>query len=81
MSDGIHIFSTPTRSGQAFQFELFNPGGNLFDSTDINRVNRTFGPELFEKIAWDIEDGNHAMTIDLTSVTLKDLKLSISPGH
>jgi len=44
-------------------------------------VNRTFGPELFEKIAWDIEDGNHAMTIDLTSVTLKDLKLSISPGH
>jgi uncharacterized membrane protein len=81
MSDGIHIFSTPTHSGQAFEFELFNPGGNLFDSTDLNRINRTFGPELFEKIAWDIQDGNRSMTIDLTSVTLKDLKLSIGPNH
>jgi hypothetical protein len=81
MSDGIHLFSTPTRSGQAFEFELFNPGGNLFDSTDINRVNRTFGPELFEKMAWDIQDGDHAMTIDLESVTLKDLKPSIKPVH
>jgi len=80
-SDGIHLFSTPTRSGQVLQFELFNPGGNLFDSTDINRVNRTFGPELFEKIAWDVEDGNHAMTIDLQAVTVKDLKLSIGPNH
>jgi hypothetical protein len=80
-SDGIHLFSTPTRSGQVFEFELFNPGGNLFDSTDVNRVNRTFGPELFEKMAWDIQDGNHAMTIDLQSVTLKDARISISANH
>lgn len=77
-SDGIHLFSTPTHSGQAFEFELFNPGGNLFDSTDIDGVNRTFGPELFEKIAWDIQDGNRSMTIDLQSVTLKDVALSVS---
>jgi uncharacterized membrane protein len=81
MSDGIHLFSTPTRSGQVFEFELFNPGGNLFDSSDVNRVNRTFGPGFFEKIAWDVQDGNHAMTIDLASVTLRDLKPSISTGH
>ena len=77
-SDGIHLFSTPTHSCQAFEFELFNPGGNLFDSTDIDGVNRTFGPELFEKIAWDIQDGNRSMTIDLQSVTLKDVALSVS---
>jgi hypothetical protein len=80
-SDGIHLFTTPTHSGQAFEFELFNPGGNLFDSTDINGVNRTFGPELFEKIAWDVQDGNRAMTIDLESVTMKDTKISISPNY
>jgi hypothetical protein len=44
-------------------------------------VNRTFGPELFEKIAWDVQDGNRAMTIDLESVTMKDTKISISPNH
>lgn len=81
MSDGIHLFSTATHSGQAFEFELFNPGGNLFDSTEINRVNRTFGPELFEKMAWDVQDGNRAMTINLTSVSMKDFKISISPNH
>ena len=35
--------------GQAFEFELFNPGGNMFDSDDLNRINRTFGAEFFEK--------------------------------
>jgi hypothetical protein len=81
MSDGIHLFSTPTRSGQAFEFELFNPGGNMFDSTDVNRINRTFGPEFFEKIAWDIQQGNQSMYIDLQAVTLKDLTLSAGTRH
>ena len=56
-SDGIHLFSTPTASGQAFEFELFNPGGDMFDSDDLNRINRTFGPEFFEKISWDVSQG------------------------
>jgi len=72
MSDGIHLFSTPTTAGQVFEFELFNPGGNLFDSTDINNVNRTFGPELFEKMAWDIQDGNRSMTLNLQWVSVTD---------
>jgi hypothetical protein len=76
-SDGIHLFSTATHSGQAFEFELFNPGGNMFDSTDIDGVNRTFGPELFEKMAWDVQDGNRSMSINLDSVSVKDMKLTL----
>jgi uncharacterized membrane protein len=72
MSDGIHLFSTPTSAGQVLEFELFNPGGNLFDSTDINNVNRTFGPEFFEKMAWDIQDGNRSMTFNLEWVSVTD---------
>jgi hypothetical protein len=72
MSDGIHLFSTPTASGQAFEFELFNPGGNLFDSDDLNRINRTFGPEYFEKTSWMIEDGDHMMWVQLDSVSITD---------
>jgi hypothetical protein len=75
MSDGIHLFSTPTHGGQVLEFELFNPGGNLFDSTRINNVNRVFGPELFEKMAWDVSAGSRAMTINLTTVTIQDAKL------
>ena len=81
MSDGIHLFSTPTSSGQAFEFELFNPGGNMFDSTRLNRINRTFGPGFFEKIAWDIQSGNQAMWIDLESVSITDVKLSTGIRH
>ncbi len=76
MSDGIHLFSTPTHGGQVLEFELFNPGGNMFDSTHANNVNRTFGPEFFEKIAWDVSAGNHAMTMILDSVTVVDAKLA-----
>ena len=72
MSDGVHLFSTPTTSGQAFEFELFNPGGNLFDSDDLNRINRTFGPEFFEKTSWMIEDGNHMLWVQLDSVSITD---------
>ncbi|MEO7433239.1 MAG: hypothetical protein ABIR62_14665, partial [Dokdonella sp.] len=72
-SDGIHLFATPTASGQAFEFELFNPGGDLFDSDDLNRINRTFGPEFFEKTSWMIEDGDHLMYIQLDSVSIHDV--------
>jgi hypothetical protein len=74
MSDGIHLFSTPTASGQAFEFELFNPGGNMFDSDDLNRINRTFGAEFFEKASWMVEDGNHSMWVQLDTVSINDVE-------
>jgi len=73
LSDGFHLFSTPLASGQALEFELFNPGGDLFDSDDLNRVNRTVGPAFFEKIAWSVSQGDNAMSIDLTDVGLHDI--------
>ena len=74
MSDGIHLFSTPTASGQAFEFELFNPGGNMFDSDDLNRINRTFGAEFFEKASWMVEDGSHSMWVQLDTVSINDVE-------
>ena len=32
------------------------PAGALFDSDDLDRINRTFGPE-FEKAAWSVTQG------------------------
>lgn len=71
-SDGIHLFATPTASGQVFEFELFNPGGDMFDSDDANRINRSFGPAFFEKIAWQIIDGNESLWVSLDSVSIHD---------
>jgi len=73
LSDGIHLLATPTASGQAFEFELFNPRGNLFDSDDLNRINRTFGPELFEKASWMISEGDHSLWVQLDEVSIRDL--------
>ena len=74
LSDGIHLFSTPmATSGQAVEFELFNPGGDLFDSDDLDRINRSFGPEFFEKIAWSVAEGDHGMYMDLESVSIHDV--------
>lgn len=78
-SDGIHLFSTPTATtGQALEFELFNPGGDLFDSDSLARINRTFGPEFFEKIAWSVQadGGATGMWLDLESVTISDVGAS-----
>lgn len=80
-SDGIHLFSTPTASGQGFEFELFNPGGDMFDSDDIGRIDRTFGPEFFEKISWLVMEGDFMMWIDLDSVRIVDLRPRISPNN
>ena len=76
-SDGIHLFTTPTSSGQGFEFELFNPGGNMYDSDDLNRINRTFGPEFFEKTSWMVTQGDHMMWIELQSVTISDARMTI----
>jgi probable HAF family extracellular repeat protein len=72
-SDGIHLFETPMSTPQTtMEFELFNPGGDLFDSSDLNNINRTFGPEHFEKAAWMVFQGDFAMVIQLQSVTIED---------
>lgn len=75
-SDGIHVFETPLSTPQtAMEFELFNPGGDLFDSADLNNINRTFGPEHFEKATWMVFEGQggaRAMVIQLQSVTIED---------
>jgi hypothetical protein len=80
LSDGIHLFATPTASGQVFEFELFNPGGDLFDSDDLGRIDRTVGPEFFEKASWLIEDGDHSLSIQLDSVGIHDLIDEIFSG-
>ncbi|HET6546308.1 MAG TPA: hypothetical protein VFG55_06125 [Rhodanobacteraceae bacterium] len=72
LSDGIHLFSSPMAGNEALEFELFNPDGNLFDSDDLDRIDRTVGPELFEKIAWSVSQGNDAMVIDLDTVAIDD---------
>lgn len=74
LSDGIHLFGTPTSSGQAMEFELFNPGGDLFDSDDLGRIDRTFGPEFFEKVSWVVAaGGDFGMYMALDSVSIHDV--------
>jgi hypothetical protein len=77
LSDGIHLFSSPlATTGQALEFELFNPGGDLFDSDDLNRINRSFGPQFFEKVAWSVSEGDTGMYMDLQSVSITDVDAS-----
>jgi uncharacterized membrane protein len=78
MSDGIHLFGTPLTGGNTLAFELFNPGGDMFDSDDLSRINRTFGPEFFEKIAWSVSQGFRSMDIMLDSVTISDFKPTVT---
>ena len=79
-SDGIHMFTTPLATpGTALEFELFNPGGDMYDSDDLDRINRSFGPEFFEKTSWIVWQGDNMMWIQLDSVSIKDTKLLISP--
>jgi len=75
LSDGIHLFETPTSTaGQAMEFELFNPGGDMFDSDDLGRINRTFGPEFFEKVSWVVAAGGQfGMYMALDSVSIHDV--------
>ncbi|HEY0178015.1 MAG TPA: hypothetical protein VGC30_00090 [Dokdonella sp.] len=73
LSDGIHLFSSPLSTpGQSLEFELFNPGGDLFDSDDLDRINRTFDASFFEKIAWSVSQGDAAMSVDLDTVRIED---------
>lgn len=82
-SDGMHIFESPlATSTTSMEFELFNPGGDLFDSAELNGVNRTVGPEFFEKVGWSVfqNGGEFAMSMELDSVTIED-ECSLFCGH
>ncbi|MBS7456842.1 pre-peptidase C-terminal domain-containing protein [Coralloluteibacterium stylophorae] len=79
-SDGIHLFATPTASGQTLEFEAFNPGGDLFDSDDVDRIDRTFGPEHFEAVDWNVLDGDGVLSVQLVSVSLFDDSAEPLPG-
>jgi uncharacterized membrane protein len=80
MSDGIHVFETAMATqGQVMEFELFGAGsgpyaGSLFDSDDLDRINRTFGPEFFEKTSWVVsqQGGSFGMFMALDSVSIHD---------
>jgi probable HAF family extracellular repeat protein len=74
-SDGIHLFDTPlVTPATSMEFELFNPGGDLFDSAELNNINRTFTPQMFEKASWVVAQngGAFSMMIELESVTIED---------
>lgn len=75
-SDGIHLFETPLATPQTgMEFELFNPGGDLFDGTDLNTIDRTFTRDQFEKASWVVFEGQggaRAMVIELQSVTIEN---------
>lgn len=79
-SDGVHLFATPTASGQTFEFELFNPGGDLFDSDDLNRIDRTVGPEHFEKASWQILQGDRSLRVELGTVGIHDSETIFRDG-
>lgn len=74
LSDGIHLLSSPlSTEGQMLEFELFNPGGDLFDSDDLERIDRRFDPSFFEKAAWSVSQGDAIMTIVLDDVSIHDV--------
>lgn len=79
-SDGIHLFATPTASGQFLEFEAFNPGGDLFDSDALARIDRSFGPEHFEALDWNLLGGGQALSVQLVSVSLYDDTTEPLPG-
>ncbi len=70
-SDGIHLFSTATHSGQAFEFELFNPGGNMFDSTTQPHQPHVRTRVVREDGVVDVQDGYRCMSISLDSVIVR----------
>lgn len=73
-SDGIHLFGAPLATdAYGIEFELFNPGGDLFDSDDLERIDRSVDASFFEKVAWTVSHGDEAMSIALATVELRDV--------
>lgn len=72
-ADGLNMAPTPTAtSGQTFAFAVSNPGGVLFDSDEATRINRSFGPELFDTTTWTVSNGGQSMNVAVQWVTVKD---------
>lgn len=80
LSDGIHVFETAMATpGQMMELELFGISegpyaGSMFDSDDLDRINRTFGPEFFNKTSWVItqQGGSFGMYMTLQSISIRD---------
>lgn len=72
-ADSVELLLASTATaGQTLGFTLSNADGILFDSDDADRINRTFGPHLFETMDWAVREGGRAMTISLQWVTITD---------
>jgi uncharacterized membrane protein len=72
-ADALDLPSTPTATaGQSVQFTLSNADGTLFDSDAASRINRSFGPQVFDATTWSVSGDGHAMNIALQWVTVKD---------
>lgn len=80
LSDGIHIFEAAMGTdGQTMEFEMFGISdgplaGSMFDSDDLDRINRSFGPEFFNKTSWFVgqQGGSVGMYMSLDSVSIND---------
>ena len=70
VADGVHLFQTGlSQPGYFFEFELFDgTSGQIFDSTDVLQEAGTYGPALFQKMAWNV---NQALVIGLASFTIQ----------
>ena len=51
---------------------MSNPDGVLFDSSAVDRINRSFGPALFNSTNWTLLNGTQSMNVALQWVTVKD---------
>lgn len=72
-TDALDLPATATTTpGQVLEFRVSNPTGTLFDSDSSQRINRSFGPDVFDTITWEIRDGANSMTFTLHWVTVRD---------
>ena len=72
-ADGLNLPPTPTATvGQTLEFAVSNPDGVLFDSDAADRINRSFGPALFDSTTWTLRNGAQSMNVALQWVTVKD---------
>ncbi len=72
-ADRINLPPAPTATlGQTIEFAVSNPDGVLFDSDAAERINRSFGPAMFDSTTWALRNGTHSMNVTLQWVTIKD---------
>ena len=73
LADAIALpASAMATPGQELEFAFSNPDGTLFDSDAADRINRSFGPGLFDTKTWIVRNGAHQMTVALQWIRIKD---------